>query len=224
MGVLKDQRPPAPPKPEVARELVASLPAASSQAIVLQGVRRCGKSNLQAQLMRRGGTAFYCNLEDTRLFGLSPEDFPTMLAAIEELAPGDVPVFLDEVQEVLEWERLVRSLLDRGRQVCVTGSNASLLGRELGAKLTGRHLSFEVFPFRHRHPGDSGVRGANAVQPGSGDRRGSTGLSPARQTPGPDSDPQPARPPEGIGHPGGGAAGLGVVARQLLKSPVFPLM
>ena len=83
LDVLKDQRPPAPPQPEVARTLVASLPAASAQAIVLKGVRRCGKSSLQAQLMRRTGTAFYCNLEDTRLFGLSPADFPTMLAVID---------------------------------------------------------------------------------------------------------------------------------------------
>jgi predicted AAA+ superfamily ATPase len=137
LDVLKDQRPQAPPKPEVARALVAALPAASAQAIVLKGVRRCGKSSLQAQLMRRTGTAFYCNLEDTRLFGLTPEDFPTMLAAIEELAPGGVPVFLDEVQEVPEWERLVRSLLDRGRLVCVTGSNSSLLGREVGGQADG---------------------------------------------------------------------------------------
>jgi predicted AAA+ superfamily ATPase len=43
----------------------------------------------------------------------------------------------------------VRTLLDRGRAVCLTGSNASLLGRELGSKLTGRHLSFEVFPFSY---------------------------------------------------------------------------
>ena len=149
LNVLRDQRLLAPPDPEVARALVALLPPASAQAIVLKGVRRCGKSSLQAQLMRRGGTAFYCNLEDTRLFGLTPEDFPTMLAVIEELAPGGVPVFLDEVQEIPEWERLVRSLLDHGRLVCVTGSNASLLGRELGAKLTGRHLSFEVFPFNY---------------------------------------------------------------------------
>jgi len=33
--------------------------------------------------------------------------------------------------------------------VCLAGSNASLLGRELGSKLTGRHLSFEVFPFSY---------------------------------------------------------------------------
>jgi hypothetical protein len=47
------------------------------------------------------------------------------------------------------WQRLVRTLLDRGRPVCLTGSNASLLGRELGSKLTGRQLSFEVFPFSY---------------------------------------------------------------------------
>jgi len=118
-------------------------------ATVLTGVRRCGKSTLQAQLMRRAGGGFYCNFEDTRLYGLGPEDFPTFLSVLDELAGLDQPVFLDEVQEVKEWQRLVRALLDRGRAVCITGSNASLLGRELGARLTGRQLSFEVFPFSY---------------------------------------------------------------------------
>jgi len=149
LAVFKDQRAPEAPAPEVKRTLAERLPPRSTQALVLTGVRRCGKSILQAQLMRRGRAAFYCNLEDTRLFGLAPEDFPTVLAVIEELADRKAAVFLDEVQEVPEWQRLVRSLLDRGRTVCVTGSNASLLGRELGAKLTGRHLSFEVFPFSY---------------------------------------------------------------------------
>ena len=121
------------------------IPAQSAHALVLLGVRRCGKSILQGQLMRRK-SAFYCNMEDTRLFGLTAQDLPTLLSVIEELA-GDSAIFLDEIQEVPEWQRLVRSLLDRGKTLCVTGSNASLLGKELGAKLTGRHLSFEVFPF-----------------------------------------------------------------------------
>jgi predicted AAA+ superfamily ATPase len=69
---------------------------------------------------------------------------------MDELSPATAPVFLDEVQAVAEWQRLVRTRLDRGRTVCVTGSNASLLGRELGSKLTGRHRSFEVFPFNYR--------------------------------------------------------------------------
>jgi uncharacterized protein len=114
------------------------------------GVRRCGKSPLQAQLMRRAGKAFYCNFEDTRLFGMGPDDFLAFLSVLDELAGPEEPVFLDEVQEIEQWQRLVRTLLDRGRTVCVTGSNASSLGRELGSKLSGRHLSFEVFPFSYR--------------------------------------------------------------------------
>ena len=129
--------------------MASDLTVGGSQAVILTGVRRSGKSTLQAQLMRRAENPFYCNFEDTRLFGLGPDDFPTFLSVLDELAAPDQPLFLDEVQEVEGWQRLVRTLLDRGRQVCVTGSNASLLGRELGAKLTGRHLSFEVFPFSY---------------------------------------------------------------------------
>jgi predicted AAA+ superfamily ATPase len=135
---------------EIGRELAESLPIRRSHATVLTGVRRSGKSTLQRQLMRREGPSLYCNLEDTRLFGMAPPDFPTFLSLVDELAPLTQPVFLDEVQAVDGWQGLVRALVDGGRPVCLTGSNASLLGRELGAKLTGRHLSFAVFPFSYR--------------------------------------------------------------------------
>ncbi len=150
MEVFRDPRPPGARGGEIAREMAGRVPARSAQALVLTGARRSGKSVLQAQLMRREKGAFYCNFEDTRLYGLAPQDFPAFLSALEEAAPAGAPVFLDEVQEAPEWQRLVRSLLDRGRTVCLTGSNASLLGRELGAKLTGRHLSYEVFPFSYK--------------------------------------------------------------------------
>jgi uncharacterized protein len=147
--ILRDQQPVDPPEVEIARELAAALPTRSTQAIVLTGVRRCGKSTLQSQLMRERTRPFYCNLEDTRLFELAAPDFPNFLSLIDEIAPKGAAIFLDEVQEVSGWQRLVRALLDRGRVVCITGSNASLLGRELGEKLTGRHLSYEVFPFSY---------------------------------------------------------------------------
>jgi predicted AAA+ superfamily ATPase len=51
---------------------------------------------------------FYCNLEDTRLYDLSPRDFPTFLSLIEELAPENARVFLDEVQEVEGWQQILR--------------------------------------------------------------------------------------------------------------------
>ncbi len=148
-SVLRRPYVPPPPEPEVEREMVARLNLRPSQATVLTGVRRCGKSTLQSQLMRGVKSSFYCNFEDTRLFGLGPDDFPAFLSVLDELAKPDAALFLDEVQEVEQWQRLVRTLVDQGRAVCVTGSNASLLGRELGAKLTGRHLSYEVFPFTY---------------------------------------------------------------------------
>jgi len=77
---------------------------------------------------------------------MGPEDFPTLVSLLDAEHPK-AAVYLDEVQEVPEWQRLVRALLDGGRRVCITGSNASLLGREMGSKLTGRHLSHEVYPF-----------------------------------------------------------------------------
>jgi predicted AAA+ superfamily ATPase len=125
-------------------------PRGSAHALVLTGVRRCGKSTLQGQI-RRGlkGRAVMLNLEDTRLYGMGPEDFPTLLSILEADHPR-AAVYLDEVQELPEWQRLVRALLDAGRRVCLTGSNASLLGRELGTKLTGRHLPHEVYPFSLR--------------------------------------------------------------------------
>jgi len=111
--------------------------------------------------MRSQKSALYLNVEDTRLYGMGPEDFPALLDVIGELAGGNA-VFLDEIQELPEWPRLIRSLLDRGHPLCVTGSNASLLGREVGAKLTGRHQSFEVFPLSYPEylsfkPGEKGV-------------------------------------------------------------------
>lgn len=149
LSILRSPILPSLPQQEVERRLVTDLTVRGAQATVLTGVRRCGKSTLQVQLMRRAGGGFYCNFADTRLFGMGPEDFATFLSVLDELAGPDQPVFLDEVHEVGEWQRLVRTLLDQRRAVCVTGSNASLLGRELGAKLTGRHLSFEVFPFSY---------------------------------------------------------------------------
>jgi predicted AAA+ superfamily ATPase len=121
-----------------------------SHALVLTGIRRSGKSTLQGQI-RRGlrGASVSISLEDTRLYGLGPQDFSTLLSILDTDHPK-ATVYLDEVQEVPEWQRLVRALLDSGRRVCVTGSNASLLGRELGSKLTGRHLSHEVYPFSYR--------------------------------------------------------------------------
>jgi len=148
-GVLASPAAGGRPPSEVPRVVTKSLRCPPAHALVLAGVRRCGKSTLQQQLQRRArAAAVFCNLEDTRLYGLGPDDFPTLLSVLDE-HHENADVYLDEVQEAPQWQRLVRALLDAGRRVCVTGSNASLLGRDLGAKLTGRHVSVAVYPFSY---------------------------------------------------------------------------
>ena len=113
---------------------------------IITGVRRCGKSTLMEQRMRTaGGKPFYLNLESSALAGLEIGDSPRLDRVVA--ATGADVVYLDEVQQLDGWERYVRTKLDEGLEVVVTGSNASLLARELGTKLTGRHVDCELFPF-----------------------------------------------------------------------------
>ena len=113
---------------------------------IVTGVRRCGKSTLMEQRMRKDADrAFYLNLESAALSGLDIKDAARLDRVIE--AAGAKTLYLDEVQQLKGWERYVRSKLDEGFDVVVTGSNASVLGRELGTKLTGRHVDCELFPF-----------------------------------------------------------------------------
>ena len=61
---------------------------------------------------------------------------------------GERRIFiLDEIQNVPGWERFVRRFMDLGYKFYLSGSNASLLSRELGTLLTGRYVPVELFPF-----------------------------------------------------------------------------
>ena len=113
---------------------------------IITGVRRCGKSTLMEQRMRtKGDATFYLNFESSALAGLELKDAPRLDRVLA--ASGAEAVYLDEVQQLEGWERYVRTKLDEGLEVVVTGSNASLLARELGTKLTGRHVDCELYPF-----------------------------------------------------------------------------
>jgi predicted AAA+ superfamily ATPase len=144
----------AEPRATVPRriELPRALPA--ELALVVQGVRRSGKSTLMTQLPARYGLArercLFLNFEDPRL--AQRLDHRTLQALVEtfdaRVGPG-AAYFLDEIQAVEGWQRWLRAQIDRGgsRRFVVSGSNAHLLSGELGAQLTGRSLVVEVFPF-----------------------------------------------------------------------------
>jgi len=67
----------------------------------------------------------------------------------QKITPGKTLLFFDEIQIVKGWETYINQLLREGYKVFITGSNASMLSRELGTHLTGRHLPMELFPFSY---------------------------------------------------------------------------
>lgn len=123
--------------------------APAPHAVIISGLRRVGKSTLLAQLAHRLGEGqfYYLNFEDERFLGFGPEDANDLFQILVEFF-GERPVFIvDEIQNVSDWERFVRRFMDLGLKFYVTGSNASLLSRELGSRLTGRYVPVELFPF-----------------------------------------------------------------------------
>jgi len=130
--------------------------SATNQILVIKGARRSGKSFIMRQLARElvsAGTdkknILMVNFEDPRFTELNTETLQQIYETyLEFLNPKGITfVFLDEVQEVKEWEKWVRTLHElRKAQIIVSGSNAKLLSRELATLLTGRHLDITTFP------------------------------------------------------------------------------
>ncbi len=132
----------------VIRSKLAEVKFHKGFANVITGVRRCGKSTLMRQLqsLTKSNSAFL-NFEDPRLTDFDMDDFRRLDRELEVRQIKNL--FLDEVQVFEKWEIYVRKKLDEDFNVTVTGSNASLLSKELGTKLTGRHLSYELFPLSY---------------------------------------------------------------------------
>lgn len=131
--------------------------AREGMAVTIVGPRRSGKSTIMYQLIKRlidGGVprenTLHVNFEDPRFYGeLNPQFMSKLFDAyMMILRPkGKVYIFLDEVQNVAGWERFVRFLVDQQRHaIYITGSSSSLLSKELGTLLTGRHLDLTIYP------------------------------------------------------------------------------
>ena len=133
----------------------------SKEVIVLKGVRRCGKSTLMAQVIQGLLTR---NIQPTAILRVNLEEplFSSeysveLLEQIyrtyrERVSPeGKCWLFMDEIQNIPGWESWVRGRSEtEDIKIFVTGSSSQMLSREIGTKLTGRHVSFEVYPLSFR--------------------------------------------------------------------------
>ncbi|MBT1161370.1 MULTISPECIES: ATP-binding protein [Bifidobacterium] len=123
---------------------------------VLVGLRRSGKSDMlrliQQRLISEGRTPdqfISLNFEDYSLTKYHDPDalYPYLMSRINAV-DGTPYVFLDEVQEVRGFEKVVNSLRATTKaDVTITGSNSTLLSGELATYLGGRYVQFEIFPF-----------------------------------------------------------------------------
>ncbi len=118
--------------------------------IILTGMRRCGKSTLLKQIMRNKSGWCYINFEDERLIDFKAQEFEALNEVLIESYGPSIIYFFDEIQNVDKFETFLRRLQDEGKKIVITGSNASLMSKEFGTKLTGRYKSFEVYPFSFR--------------------------------------------------------------------------
>jgi uncharacterized protein len=134
-------------EPFTERELAASVNLSAEYISIITGIRRCGKSTLMQSLMKELKNDYaYFNFEDPRIFGFEVHDF----SKLHEVLGEKQYYFFDEIQNIENWELYIRQLHDRKKTVCITGSNASLLSKELGTRLTGRNLQKELFPFTYK--------------------------------------------------------------------------
>ena len=118
--------------------------------VVLTGLRRSGKSTLLRQLIKKhykDEDFYYINFEDERLFNFPADEFNRLYESLIGLYGKKKTFFLDEIQNVTNFETFVRRLYEEGFKFFITGSSATLLSRELGTKLTGRHVDIVIRPF-----------------------------------------------------------------------------
>lgn len=130
-------------------------------ALILLGIRRSGKSSLFHLYLQELFSSGVLEVKDSLIVNLEDPRFTKQITARDlyklfevyqkNLNSTNPIVVLDEVQNVEEWERFVRYLLEaKGIRVIITGSSSKLLDQEISTVLTGRHVDIEVFPLNFK--------------------------------------------------------------------------
>lgn len=121
---------------------------------VFVGIRRAGKSFLlyqrMQQLLAQGvqwDEMLYINFEDERLVGMGLEDLNLLLEIHLEMYGKKPILFLDEIQNIVGWEKFARRMADTKHRVYITGSNAKMLSQDIQTTLGGRYIPVEIYPY-----------------------------------------------------------------------------
>ncbi len=131
----------------ILREGMDKIVPLTDVALIITGARRTGKSICAVMLGKKEQSA-YVNFDDERLT-MEAKDLNKVLEAIYSLKKEVSLIILDEIQNVVGWEKFVSRIMQT-KKIIITGSNARLLSKELSTHLTGRHVNFVLFPFSFR--------------------------------------------------------------------------
>lgn len=121
---------------------------------IITGVRRCGKSEILKQIMSelrgKSDNIIFLNFEDRLITG-KIQTWQDIVTHVEDnRQPGLCYVFLDEVQEIEDWQSACKTLRLRNCSVFITGSNSKLLSKEFTKELSGRYVDFRIRPFVYK--------------------------------------------------------------------------
>lgn len=120
---------------------------------ILTGIRRCGKSTILRLIMEKLHTERGIPTEQIISYRFDSMEYEGMTAKemYQELksklaSHGKTYFFLDEVQEIEGWEKVINSLAsDFDVDLYVTGSNSRMMSSEISTYLTGRYIAFRIY-------------------------------------------------------------------------------
>jgi len=124
----------------------------SNRNYVIIGPRRAGKTYILFQEIQKvikagdGDRVLYINFEDERLIEMDSSDLQLIIEAYQELFDHKPILFLDEIQNVPNWQVFCRRLADENYRLYITGSNSTMLSKEMSASLGGRYSTHAVTP------------------------------------------------------------------------------
>ena len=141
----------------IKRDIILEPYLKSRQIILISGIRRCGKSTLLYEIMKKLNTKneniLYFNFDDERIINFDFNDFnePYKIhKTFFEVEDKNLIFMFDEIQNIFGFEKFLNRFYEKKIKIFVTGSSSNLLSSEISTTLTGRNLEINLMPFSFR--------------------------------------------------------------------------
>lgn len=121
---------------------------------IITGIRRCGKSiildQIESEIRKISNNIISLDFEDKLILSKMPNAKTLIEYINNNRKTGKCYVFLDEIQEIENWQDACKTLRLHNISLFITGSNSKLLSKEFTKELSGRYISFRIRPFVYK--------------------------------------------------------------------------